>query len=129
MTQIARDKVKGPALGLKITAGVGAAFGVLSLVMNLLGIGMGAASGGEDGMANMMGGTIGIVAALLSIGLYVFVWVAAGKMANLTSYNMSLAGAIVAMLPCSLCCLIGLPIGIWTVITLSKAEVKSAFTP
>lgn len=128
MTQIARDKVKGPALGLKITAGIGAVCGVLGILANVLGIGLGAASGGEDGMANMMGGTIGIVSALISIGLFVFVWVAAGKMANLTSYNMSLAGAIVAMLPCGLCCIIGLPIGIWAVIVLAKPEVKSAFT-
>jgi hypothetical protein len=31
------------------------------------------------------------------------------------------------MLPCSICCLVGLPIGIWAVVVLSKPEVKGTF--
>jgi hypothetical protein len=39
-----------------------------------------------------------------------------------------LAAAIVALIPCfSPCCLIGLPIGIWALVVLSKPEVKSQF--
>jgi hypothetical protein len=128
MTEIARSKVHGPALGLKITAGLGAAAEVLSIAMNVLGIGIGAAQAGDDGMASMMGGGIGIVFALIGIALSVVVWMAAVKMENLQSYNFALVGAIVAMLPCTPCCIIGLPMGIWAVIVLAKPEVKSAFS-
>ena len=38
-----------------------------------------------------------------------------------------MAGAIVAMLPCSGCCLLGLPIGIWAIIVLIDSDVKRAF--
>lgn len=128
MTEIARSKVHGPALGLKITAGLGAAAQVLSIAMNVLGIGMGATQGGEDAMASMMGGTIGIVFSLIGIAVAVFLWITAGKMENLQSYNLCLVGSIVAMVPCiSPCCIVGLPIGIWAVIVLAKPEVKSAF--
>ena len=128
MTEIARSKVHGPALGLKITAGVGAAAQLASIAMTVLGIGMGAAQGGEDGLSSVMGGGIGIVFALIGIAVAVFLWITAGKMENLQSYNLCLVGSIVAMVPCiSPCCFIGLPIGIWAVIVLAKPEVKSAF--
>jgi hypothetical protein len=31
------------------------------------------------------------------------------------------------MIPCFGCCLLGLPIGIWSLVTLNSAEVKSSF--
>jgi hypothetical protein len=49
-------------------------------------------------------------------------------MKNLTRHGLALAAAIVAMVPCvSPCCWLGLPIGIWAVVVLSKPEVKSHF--
>ncbi len=50
------------------------------------------------------------------------------KMKKLESYGLAMAASIIAMIPClSPCCLIGLPIGIWALVVLSKPEVKSAF--
>ena len=48
-------------------------------------------------------------------------------MKTLKSYPLALTGSIVAMLPCSCCCVIGLPIGVWAVIVLLKPAVKLAF--
>jgi hypothetical protein len=47
---------------------------------------------------------------------------------NLKGYGYAKTGAIVAMVPCSPCCLLGLPFGIWAVIALNKPEVQDAFT-
>jgi len=50
------------------------------------------------------------------------------KMKKLENYGLAMTASILAMIPClSPCCLIGLPIGIWAVVVLSKPEVKSAF--
>ena len=126
MTQIARDKVKGPATGLKVVAALGAVGAVLSIVLNALGVGMGTME--QESMA-WMSGAVGIVINLIALGISAFIWMAAGKMADLKGYNQALVASILAMLPCTLCCIVGLPIGIWSVVVLSNGEVKSAFTP
>ena len=57
-----------------------------------------------------------------------FILFGALKMKKLESYGLAMAASIIAMIPCfSPCCLLGLPIGIWAVVVLSKPEVKSAF--
>ena len=66
----------------------------------------------------------------LALGLVVNTVILVGghKMMKLQSWGLALASAILVMLPCgSCCCLIGLPIGIWTIIQINKPEVKSAF--
>jgi hypothetical protein len=49
------------------------------------------------------------------------------KMKKLERYGLAMTASILAMLPCSLCCVLGLPIGIWALVVLMKPEVKSAF--
>lgn len=127
MTQIAQDKLKGPILGLKITAALGLLYCLFSLVTAILGSDVMYEIYPEEWRGAAKTG--GIVGSLIGIGAAVFLWVAAGKMSRLESHNLALVAAIVAMVPCvSPCCCLGLPIGIWTVIMLSKPEVKSAFT-
>jgi len=130
MSEEALGKVRGPAIGIKVTAVIGAIFSVLGLALNVLGIGGGMASGGGDeAMSMMMSGTVGIISSLVGMGVAVFLWIAAGKLQRLESYNLCLVAAIAAMVPCiSPCCFIGLPIGIWAIIVMSKADVKQAFT-
>jgi hypothetical protein len=41
---------------------------------------------------------------------------------------LCIAASIVAMIPCvSPCCCIGLPVGIWALVVLSKGDVKDHF--
>lgn len=130
VTGQAAELVGGPAIGLMVTAGIGFALQAIGLVMNVLGMGMGAAAGGNqaEGAQMVMSGGIGIMAGMLGMGIGVVILLGALKMKKLESYGFSMAAAILAMVPClSPCCLIGLPIGIWAIVVLNKPEVKSAF--
>ncbi|RPI70303.1 MAG: hypothetical protein EHM45_25030 [Desulfobacteraceae bacterium] len=64
---------------------------------------------------------VGFIFAVIVTVLMIFGGI---RMKKLQSWGFS----ILAMIPClSPCCLIGLPIGIWTLIVLMKPEVKAAF--
>ena len=64
-----------------------------------------------------------------SLGLLmgVLVIVGAVKMKNLKSYGLAMTAAIIAIIPCSPCCLLGLPFGIWALVVLNDENVKAAF--
>ena len=81
-------------------------------------------------MASQSGGASGIVWTIIQLGLAGFVVFAGLQMRALKNWGVALAGAIVVMIPCSTscCCCLGIPVGIWALITLTKPEVKSAFT-
>jgi hypothetical protein len=127
--------VSGPAIGLIIAAGIGIVYSLWGILANLLGIGMGMMNRGSSNLppgferwANLMGGTMGVFANVIGIAAGAFIVYGALQMKNLTKHGLALSAAIVAMIPCvSPCCLIGLPIGIWAVVMLSKPEVKSHF--
>lgn len=122
------DQLKGPAICLMVTAGIGAAFQVLGLVVNLTGAGFGALARGNQGMPNLLSGGIGAVLNVIGLIMSVVVFMGASKMKNAESYGFAMAAAIIAMIPCvSPCCLLGLPFGIWALVVLMKPEVKSAF--
>jgi hypothetical protein len=65
-----------------------------------------------------------LVAILALNGLTIY---AGWEMRNLRAWNLALAGSIIAMLPCSACCILGLPMGIWALIVLIDNDVKQAF--
>jgi hypothetical protein len=125
----AAELVKGPAIGLIVTAILGGLVQILSLILNLAGASFLASSQmPKEAWANMFSGTIGVVSSIIGIlvsGLILFGGI---KMQKLESYGLAMTVSIIAMIPCfSPCCLIGLPIGIWALVVLSKPEVKSAF--
>jgi hypothetical protein len=77
---------------------------------------------------NMLSGTIGVVLSIIGILMCGVILLGGMKMKKLESYGLAMTTSIIAMIPClSPCCLIGLPIGIWALVVLSKPEVKSAF--
>ncbi|MBA4150904.1 MAG: DUF4339 domain-containing protein [Verrucomicrobia bacterium] len=128
----ALDKVSGPSIGLYVTAGLGLFAAGAGLLINLFGVGIGAAGMGgspeTERFAQMMGGTLGIVGNILGIVVSIVIFLGANKMRKLESYGFSMAASIIAMIPCiSPCCLVGLPIGIWAIVVLNKPEVKSQF--
>jgi hypothetical protein len=49
------------------------------------------------------------------------------KMKSLENYKLAMAASIISIIPCFGCYCIGIPVGIWSIITLNKPEVKSAF--
>ncbi len=133
----AAEKVNGPAIGLIVTAVIGIVLCVLSVLMNLLGVGMAGAQAqqlpeGVDAEQfqafQMFSGGLGIVTALIGIVVGVVIFMGAQKMKRLESHGFAMTASILAMIPClSPCCIIGLPIGIWALVVLMNDEVKSAF--
>ncbi|MBA3315217.1 MAG: hypothetical protein H0T47_18270 [Planctomycetaceae bacterium] len=49
------------------------------------------------------------------------------KMRRLESWGFALTAAIMAVIPCNVCCMFGMPVGIWSLITLNDPQVKGAF--
>jgi len=130
----ARQQVEGPAIGLIITGAVGILLEAASLLLNLIGVGASGLSselgdlGEYDRYMSFMGGSMGIFFAFVGLLVSVFVIWAALKMRSLEKRTMAVVASIVAMIPClGPCCLIGIPIGIWSLVVLMKPEVQQAF--
>jgi hypothetical protein len=126
---MAADQVSGPAIGLIVVAILGVIVQIAALIFNLVGASFLASSQmPKEAWANMFSGTIGVVSGIICILMGGLILFGALKMKKLESYGLAMAASIIAMIPCiSPCCFIGLPIGIWAVVVLSKPEVKSAF--
>jgi hypothetical protein len=130
MNEQAASQLKGPAIALMVAGALEAAFSFLRLLLQILGVGFGAlgSSADAEGVARMMSGGLGIVAGLVGLAVAGFVVFAGMQMMKGSQYNLCMAGAIVAMIPCfSPCCCIRLPIGIWALVILMKPEIKAAF--
>jgi hypothetical protein len=122
--------VAGPAVGLIVTAILGALVQIVSLVRLLLMHTPMPANGQMPGQAwvAMLSGPVGVAVSIIAILMSVVILLGALKMKKLESYGLAMTASILAMIPClSPCCVIGLPIGIWALVVLSKPEVKSAF--
>jgi hypothetical protein len=122
------DAVNGPAIGLIVVGALGIIFSIGRVIMVAAGINPFSHMQNNPQWVTMAAGSAGIGMALVGI-LCGAVTVFGGlKMRSLQSYGLCMAASILAMIPCtSGCCLIGLPIGIWALVVLSKPEVKSAF--
>ena len=128
-------QVKGPAIALMITAGLGVLYYAFSGILSLC-------TGGAmfhqemppnippemrsfiEGMRGPMAGVISLLIAVLNA----FILFGAIKLLRLQSRTLATVAAVAAMLPCQCCCLFGLPFGIWALVVLNKPEVKSQFT-
>lgn len=125
---VAAEQVNGPAIGLMVVAILGFILQAISLIMNLLGASFLAMQQSNQAWANMFSGALGVVFGIIGLLVSGFIFYGALKMKKLESHGLVMAASIVAMIPCiSPCCLVGLPIGIWAAVVLSKPEVKDAF--
>jgi predicted lysophospholipase L1 biosynthesis ABC-type transport system permease subunit len=125
------EQVNGPAIGLLVTAGVGALFSLARIAMMVFGFSLSALSSGsdQDRLVAMLSGTIGIASSVIGLIIAGVIFVGARRMQQLRSWGFGLTVSILAMIPCiSPCCLLGLPIGIWAIVVLVRPEVKAAFT-
>jgi hypothetical protein len=127
--------VKGPVIGLKVTAIIGLVLVAAGLVMNVLTLGgfqIFSQQINDPQMQKLfssLGGGLGIVQGIIGGVVGVIVLIGAAKMQKLESYQFALTASIVAMVPCiSPCCVLGLPFGIWALVVLNKPEVKSQFS-
>ena len=72
--------------------------------------------------------TAGIPLYAVQLVLSIVVVYGATRMMAVRGYGVSLTASILSMLPCAgPCCGLTLPIGIWTLVVLSRSDVKAAF--
>jgi hypothetical protein len=62
-----------------------------------------------------------------SLGMGLVMIVGAVQMMRLKSYGWAMTASILALLPCSPAGIIGLAMGIWSLVVLSRKDVRSAF--
>ena len=126
----ASQQVAGPATGLLITAIVGSFFVFIGLLINLLGVSLGTmmAESTEEQFAQWISGGLGVTTSVIALLVAGFLVYASLEMRKLSQWGLAVGASVVAMLPCfSPCCLIGLPVGIWCLVVLTKPEIKAAF--
>jgi phage FluMu protein Com len=132
---LAAQKISGPAIALIITgllsilAHLGlAGFYAVVIYMALNGqVPVNQGFPQQDPAQVALGGGVIVAGAIIRALLDIVVLIGAVKMKNLRSYPFAMAAAIIAVIPCSLCCVLGLPFGIWAIMVLSDGSVKSAF--
>jgi predicted Zn finger-like uncharacterized protein len=129
----ARSSVAGPAISLMIVGGLTIALGIVSLLLNVLGVSLLAAAGDgpqkpADNADLAVNAVSGVMGALFGICWGGVILGGAYKMNSLQGYGYAMTACILAMLPCNICCVLGLPFGIWGLVVLNREEVKRAFS-
>lgn len=146
------SKVRGPATGLIVFGVISAILAFASASMSVLQIfGMNPIANNQQqqmeqmqgqmkaeeaevfknimNVSNMLGGPIGAVMHTAQMIVAIFTILAANKMKKFQGHTGAMVFSVLACIPClSGCCVLGLPIGIWSIIVLVNAEVKAAFT-
>lgn len=127
------EQVSGPAIGLIVTAILGFIATILGTLWNLFAVGAGMNQPGlnpeMEKFITVFSGTMGVISGIIGFVAAGLILFGALKMKKRTSYGWAMTASILAVVPCvSPCCLVGLPIGIWALVVLSKPEVKSQFT-
>jgi hypothetical protein len=68
-----------------------------------------------------------VATAVLGLVFAVLIFLGAQRMQRLESWGLALTGTILALLPCSCCCIVGMPVGIWSLVVLLDEKVKGQF--
>ena len=81
-----------------------------------------------DQLSDLYEGAFAMGSSFIGLLVAAFIIYASLKMKDLTQWGLAVAASILVMIPCiSPCCIVGLPIGIWCLVVLTKPEVKAAF--
>jgi hypothetical protein len=131
-----QDRVKGPAISLIILGSITLAFVLFSILGKGLMLEFGRHMLPPDRFANLeqqmmaTGGAITLLGHVLTVCGSGFLIFAGLQMMKLQSHTMVFVASILAMIPCftSCCCVFGIPIGIWSLLVITKPDVKAAFT-
>src|SRR5712664_3211204 len=114
----AKSRLAGPAIGLMVVTGLHLlliCIGIPFQILGLIGRGAAVAAGDNPFMANPALGLGSNVIGLLVQGFILF---GAFQMKNGSNYGISMAVAILSVIPCfcSSCAVLGIPFGIWALI-------------
>lgn len=128
----AEQAVRGPAIGLIVTgilSGFVALAWAASVIAGLV-FGMNRWSYYERHLpdGSMVKVTLDFTLSGVSLLVGLFILYAGVQMSRLRSRELCLVASVLAMIPCiSPCCLVGLPMGVWALVTLNRPEVRAAF--
>jgi len=123
-------QVSSPSVGLLVTGVIGGILSLLGLILNAIGTSVipFVKDSLDERYMDLWEGAAGIASSFIGIVIAVFIIYAALKMKELSQYGLCMAASILAIIPCiSPCCIIGLPIGIWCLVVLTRPDVKAAF--
>jgi len=133
--EMALSAVKGPAIALMVCGALGIAFYLYNTatVVAHLGQSQPIPENTPPIMRSFLEGThspFALVVSLFLLAMNGFIVFSTSRMMKLHGHTLAIITCILAMIPCfsGICCLLGLPFGIWGVIMLNKPEVKSQFT-
>jgi hypothetical protein len=118
-------RVVAPAIGLMASGGLNAAFTLISMLV--VGLGGTAAIADPEARDALPGFGVLLAFGLFNLVLALLTLYAGWQMRQVQSWTLCMAGSIAAMLPCSVCCILGLPMGVWAMIVLIDNEVKQMF--
>ncbi len=77
--------------------------------------------------AGQIGYVMGSVFPIVGVVLSPFTAMAGVQMLRGRTRGFAMAGAIATLVPCTACCVLGLPFGVWALIVLMREDVKAYF--
>lgn len=114
-----RAKLQFPAIGMLVVAALGITMQLLSVLMVLL---AGArAPRGQQFVPNLIGPGL-----WLAVGFVIVL--GAVKMQRLESYSLAITAGVLSVIPCTPCCALTIPFGIWSLVVLLDPQVRAAFS-
>jgi hypothetical protein len=125
--RLARQRLSGPATAIMVTIGIAMALNVILMCLTgglMAGGGAGGGRGPRD--EDVIAGGIGIVLRLVILAYQGVVFYGAQQMKDGRSYGWSLTTCIMSLLPCTGCCILTLPFGIWGLVVLNEPGVQQA---
>lgn len=124
----AERRVQAPAVALMVVGGLTILNGLAGVAMAILFVATEPEGGGpfEDEF-NLIGPVLQAAGALVSFAVGGVIIAGGLKMYRLRLWGLALAASILSVIPCMVCFLFGLPVGIWSLVTLNDPEVKEAF--
>jgi hypothetical protein len=127
------SRLQGPAIGMIVAAVLGAAMWIFQIVANSMvrpqNVALPPAKNEAERMGQEIGFWVGSMGLPIFSALLMFVILfGAWKMIRAQSYGWALTASILSILPCTGCCVLGIPFGIWGLVVLNDAQVKSCFS-
>ena len=78
-------------------------------------------------MGIMVFGIAALLALVINLVTGILIIIGALQMMRLKSYGGAMMASVLALLPCGPLILVGIPIGIWSLVVLNREKVKAAF--
>lgn len=114
--EVLRLRARGPAGALMLVGSLGAGFWIVTGTILLSAI--------RADFAARVGWALGTSAAVVAGGFVIFGGL---KLRNLQAYELCVAAGILVILPWSPAAVLGIPIGIWCLRMMNRADIQAAF--